>query len=90
MDSFKENSLKGHIQLCELRYKALEDKIHEVEAKINNLENKVSDLNKTMQSNFLEIKFAIERANARRDVQIIASLGTVAVAVVGAIAVFIK
>lgn len=85
MDNFKETSLKGHIQLCELRYKALEDKIHDVEAKINNLETRVSDLNKTIQSNFLEIKLAIEASNNKRDIQVIATMGTIAVAVISVI-----
>ena len=34
MVEFKETTLEGHIQLCELRYKNLEEKINAVEARL--------------------------------------------------------
>jgi predicted nucleic acid-binding Zn-ribbon protein len=90
MDNFKETSLKGHIQLCELRYKNLEQRLDNVEQRLSTLEGKISDVSKALQSNFLEIKLAIEKANSRRDVQIIATLGTIAVAIIGSAIVFVK
>jgi len=85
MDNFKETSLKGHIQLCELRYKNLEQRLDNVEQRLATIESKVSDLGGQIQSNLLEIKLVLQKADARRDVQIIATLGTIVVAVIGAV-----
>lgn len=90
MDNFKETSLKGHIQLCELRYRALEERLDNVEQKLVTLEGKVSDLRVTIQSNLNDIKLTIEKANSRRDVQVIATLGTIVVAAISTAAVYIK
>lgn len=90
MDNFKETSLKGHIQLCELRYKALEERLDNVEQRLSQIEDKVSDLRSAINSNMLEIRLIIEKANSRRDVQIITTLGTIAVAVVGSLAVWLN
>ena len=89
-DQFKETTLKGHIQLCELRYKNLEERLDNVEARLTKIESKVSDLATTIQSNLLEIKLVIEKANSRRDVQIIATLGTIVVAAISAAAIYLK
>jgi phosphopantetheine adenylyltransferase len=89
-DQFKETTLKGHIQLCELRYKNLEERLDNVEARLTKIESKVSDLGATIQSNLLEIKLVIEKANSRRDVQIIATLGTIVVAAISAAAIYLK
>lgn len=90
MDAFKETTLKGHIQLCELRYKNLEERLDNVEARLSQIETKVSNLSATIQTNMSEIKLIIEKANSRRDVQIIATLGTIVVATISAAAIYLK
>lgn len=90
MDGFKETSLKGHIQLCELRYKNLEQRLDNVELRLAEIENKVIDLGSQIQSNMLEIRLIMEKANSRRDVQIITTLGTIAVAIIGSLAVWLN
>tara|TARA_R110002126_G_scaffold255472_2_gene398445 strand:- start:962 stop:1237 length:276 start_codon:yes stop_codon:yes gene_type:complete len=90
VDGFKETSLKGHIQLCELRYKALEERLDNVEQRLSQIEDKVSDLRSAINSNMLEIRLIIEKANSRRDVQIITTLGTIAVAVIGSLALWLN
>ena len=90
MDNFKETTLKGHIHLCELRYKALEERLDNVELRLAKIEGKVSDLGSAIQSNLLEIKLVIEKANSKRDVQIIATLGTIVVAAISAAAIYLK
>jgi len=90
MDNFKETTLKGHIQLCELRYRALEERLDNVEQRLAKIESKVGDLGATIQSNMLEIKLTIEKANSRRDVQVIATLGTIVVAAISALAIYLK
>lgn len=85
MDNFKETTLKGHIQLCELRYKSLEQRLENVEQRLAQIEDKVNNLGSQIQSNLLEIKLVLQKADARRDVQIIATLGTIVVAIIGAV-----
>jgi pantothenate kinase len=77
MDGFKETTLEGHVQLCELRYKNLEEKINEVEARLTKVETAVSNLKSEMQTGFAEIKLLLERQSNARTIQIIATAGTV-------------
>jgi phage shock protein A len=81
MDNFKETSLKGHIQLCELRYKALEERLDNVESKLAKLETDVSALKAQTQQGFSEIKLLLERQNSSKQVQLIATFGTIVTAV---------
>jgi len=83
--SKEETDLATHVEICAIRYKGIEDKFDDVEKRLNSIEARVSDINKTIQSNFLEIKLAIEKSNSRRDVQVIATMGTVAVAIISVI-----
>ncbi len=85
MDKFKETTLKGHIQLCELRYQKLEEKINEVEQRLTKVEDQISSLKASMAAGFSEIKLLIERQNNTRTTQIIATAGAVIVAVIGAV-----
>lgn len=90
MDNFKETTLKGHIHLCELRYKSLEGRLDNVEARLTKIEDQVSALKAQTSQGFTEIKLMLERNNARKQVQLIASVGAVIVAVVGATAMLVK
>ena len=83
MDKFKETTLKGHIQLCELRYQKLEEKINEVEQRLTKVEDQISSLKTSMAEGFGEIKLLIEKQNNARTTQIIATGGAVIIAVVG-------
>lgn len=82
MDRFKETTLKGHIQLCELRYQNLEEKINAVEHRLTKVEDQISALKKEMSTGFTEIKLLIEKQNNARTIQLIATLGVVAAAIV--------
>lgn len=81
MDNFKETSLKGHIQLCELRYQALEERLDNVESKLAKLETDVSELKQETQQGFAEIKLLLERQNSAKQIQMIATFGTIITAV---------
>lgn len=87
--SREETDLATHVEICAIRYKGIEEKFDDVEKRLNKIESDVNNLSHTIQSNFLEIKLAIEKANNRRDVQVIASMGTIAVAVITAIGYWI-
>jgi len=90
MDQFKETTLKGHIQLCELRYKNLEERLDNVEARLTKIEDQVSALKAQTQQGFADIKLLLERNSARKQTQLIASVGAVIVAVVGAASMLVK
>lgn len=81
MDNFKETSLKGHIQLCELRYKALEERLDNLENKLHKVEKDVSDLKAQTQAGFTEIKIMLERNHTLRQTQTIATFGTIVTAI---------
>jgi chromosome segregation ATPase len=81
MDNFKETSLKGHIQLCELRYKALEERLDAVESKLVKLETEVIELKAQTQAGFAELKLMLEKQNSSKQTQIIATFGTIITAV---------
>jgi chromosome segregation ATPase len=81
MDGFKETSLKGHIQLCELRYKSLEERLDNVESKLAKLETDLTELKAQTQAGFTEIKLMLERQNTSKQTQIIATFGTIITAV---------
>ena len=83
MDNFKENTLKSHVQLCELRYKALETRLDNVEAKLIKLEADVSGLKTSTQQGFSEIKLLLEQRNTSKQTQILASAATIIVALIG-------
>lgn len=90
MDAFKETTLKGHVQLCELRYKALEEKINAVERRLTTVEDQISNLKKDMATGFGEIKLLIEKQNNARTIQLIATIGTIAAAAVTGLFVYLK
>ena len=81
MDNFKENTLKGHVSLCELRYKALEGRLDAVESKLEKLETDVSELKSQTQAGFAEIKLLLERQNSSKQIQMIATFGTIITAI---------
>ena len=83
MDNFKETTLKGHIQLCELRYQALEERLDNVEARLTKIEDQVSSLKAQTNQGFAEIKVMLERQNSSKQVQVIATFGTIITAVLG-------
>ena len=81
MDQFKETTLKGHVQLCELRYKALDERLDNVESKLAKLETDVTELKEQTQQGFAEIKLLLERQNSSKQVQVIATFGTIITAI---------
>ena len=83
MDDFKETTLKGHVQLCELRYKALEKRLDAVEGKLQKLEQNLSELKTETQAGFSQIKLLLERNHSSRQVQMIATFGTIVTAILG-------
>jgi predicted nucleic acid-binding Zn-ribbon protein len=85
-DQFKETTLKGHVQLCELRYQALETRLDGLENRLVKLETDVSAIKAQMHAGFNDIKLLLEQRNTSKSNQLIATigvLGSAALALVG-------
>jgi predicted nucleic acid-binding Zn-ribbon protein len=83
--SKEENDLATHVEICAIRYQGIQEKIDGLTERLDKVESKINTLGQEIQSNFARIELALEKASAKRDVQLIATMGTVAVAVISAI-----
>lgn len=75
--------LATHVSLCELRYKALEHRLDVLEQRLGKLEDKVATLQKEVATGFSDIKLLIEKQNNQKHTQLIATVGTVTVGLLG-------
>jgi hypothetical protein len=74
-DQFKETTLKGHVQLCELRYQALETRLDGLENRLLKLETDVAAIKAQMHTGFNDIKLLLEQRNTSKSNQLIATIG---------------
>ena len=79
----ESEDLNLHVQLCTERYTSLENKFHVLDARITKVENQLDDLKTTFTENFSEIKLLLEKQNSSKQIQIIATFGTIITAVLG-------
>ena len=90
MMSKASEDLATHVSLCEQRYKELERRLDHVETRLSSLASEVANLKTQMAQGFSELRLVIERQNSRNTTQIIASAGTVVVALVGVLIYTLK
>lgn len=81
----ESEDLNLHTQLCAERYKALEQRLDALDERLSALETKVANIKMEMSQGFTDIKFLIERQSNQRSIQLIATAGTVIVALLGVI-----
>ena len=86
--SQENDDLATHVSLCHLRYEQLQEKIDVLEQRLTKMENNLLSLKNEIQSGFADIALKIEKENNRRSIQLIASAGSIVVAIVGAMAVW--
>jgi len=79
--SQENEDLATHILLCDLRYKQLEEKIHAFDTRLIKMENEISLLKTATAAGFSEIKLLLEKNNSARQTQLMATIGTIVVAV---------
>lgn len=79
--STEHEDLNLHVSLCEQRYKALEMRLDAVEEKLAKMEDQISAIKGQMATGFNDIRLLIEKQNNARTIQVIATFGTVAAAV---------
>jgi hypothetical protein len=90
MDEFRETTLKGHVEKCQLRYEHLNQKLEAMNARLTKVETDISAIKGTMQSGFADIKLLLEKQSNARTVQLIATIGTVTAAAIGAFIYVLK
>lgn len=90
MDQFRETTLKGHVEKCQLRYEHLEQKLEALNGRLTKVEADLSAIKGTMHQGFGEIKLLLEKQSNARFIQLIATIGTVAAAVIGLLAYMLK
>lgn len=83
--SKEETDLATHVEICAIRYQGIQEKIDGLTERLDKVESKINTLGQEIQSNFSRIELALEKAQAKRDVQVIATLGTIAVAIISVI-----
>ena len=79
----ENEDLNLHVSLCEQRYKELEGRLDVLDQKIRKVEDQIHDLKTSVSNGFNEIRLLIEKQNNARTIQLIATFGTITVAVVG-------
>lgn len=83
--SQEERDLATHVEICAIRYKAIEERYDAIELRLTKVEAEVSALKSTMQTGFADIKLLLEKQNNARHIQIIATIGTIVAAALGMI-----
>ena len=91
--STERDSLELHVDLCELRYKQLDDRMTRIETKVQEITLDVQDLKDEMRKGFGVVKNMLQAAKDEKFKTIIASGGSVVVgllALLGYIVVHLK
>lgn len=79
--SREETDLATHVEICAIRYKGIEEKFDDVESRLSKIETDVNDIKVQTQQGFSEIKLLLERQNSSKQIQLIATFGTIVTAV---------
>lgn len=79
--SQEEKDLATHVEICTIRYEGIQEKIDGLNTRLNKVERDISELKIQTQSGFADIKLLLERQNAGKQTQMIATFGTIITAV---------
>lgn len=79
----ERDSLEIHVDLCELRYKALEDRMTRIEQKVQDISIDVQDFKDEVRKNFGEIKDMLTLAKDEKFKTVIMTAGSVIVGLLG-------
>lgn len=81
--SQEETNLATHVEICAIRYRGIEEKLNAFDQRLTKVETDLSTIKSTMQSGFADVKLLLEKQNNSRTIQVIATFGSIAVAVIG-------
>ena len=79
----ERDNLETHVDLCELRYKQLDDRMSKIEKQVQDLNSDVQDFKDENRKGFAEIKELIEKRSNSSHRSLITAAGTIIVALIG-------
>ena len=79
----EENSLQAHVEMCELRYQQLDQRIVRIEQQVDTLNLDLKNFRNDVAEKFAEIKSLIVESQNQRFQTMVASSATVIVALIG-------
>ena len=79
----ERDNLEIHVDLCELRYKQLDDRMTRVESKVTEINRDLQDFKGQMRQGFDEVKAMLTAAQDQKFTTIIASASGIIVALLG-------
>jgi chaperonin cofactor prefoldin len=80
--SQEETNLATHVEICAIRYKGIEEKMHDLDKRLTTLEDKMSSIKTEVATGFSDVKLLLERQSNARTIQLIATAGTIGAAIV--------
>jgi len=81
--SKEETDLATHVEICALRYQGIQDKIDNIETRLCNLDSELREFKEATSTNLNEIKDLIGKRMSQSYQNIIATAGTIIVALIG-------
>ena len=88
--SQEEKDLATHVEICSIRYKAIQEKFDAVERRLDKVEADISAIKTQVQTGFNEIKLLLEQRNTSTINQAIATIGVVLAALAGGLYLIFK
>lgn len=79
----ERTNLETHVELCELRYKQLDDRMSKIEKQVQDLNIDLQDFKDENRKSFAEIKDLIEKKTGSNNSAIVTAAGTVIVSLIG-------
>jgi hypothetical protein len=83
--SQEEKDLATHVEICAIRYQGIQEKIDALDTRLTKVETGVASIKSEMHAGLNDIKMLIEKNSNARAIQIIATIGTVAAAILGVV-----
>jgi chromosome segregation ATPase len=81
--STERDSLEIHVDLCELRYKQLDDRLTRVEHKLEEMNRDLTNFKTEVRQNFNDIKSLLQSARDEKFKSIVGVAGSIIVALIG-------
>jgi uncharacterized coiled-coil protein SlyX len=85
VSTLEKTSLEAHVDLCQLRYQQLEDRLSQVEKQIKDINIDLIDMRDKMATNHAELKQLILQGNSEKFKAITAAAGAVVVSLLTAL-----
>lgn len=87
--SQEEKDLATHVEICAIRYAEIQSKMDAFDRRITKVEDSLLSLKNEISAGFNNIAIKIEKENNKRSIQLIASAGSIVVAILGALGVWL-